>query len=345
MRKMLKYEIADQSDKLPSIDPNDEEEKENNNTTSRLLDTALELRTKFAQHYQKPVFILVFLAIVQVLWIFGLTIKVNSFPHKMEIYSKTIEDLRISLETADSKISDLERAFYFNKGETETLVPTTQQQTEAPSLVQDEVIVGSDITNNLRLNGRKIWFQDSKEIEINEVPTPTAREWSNNNIEITVGTTITWIWTSNENLVEASENYAVKSNPTFSSGAIQHGGALSYTFETSGTYFFVSENTASMRGKIVVKAVYIENGTLTVPNINISKDGALSVPNINLSGAYSGINLPGTLHSFVIVNSQVAPCPEGTTAITASTSISSYSSAYTYAYFYGGYYLVICVYQ
>mmetsp|Transcript_26498 Transcript_26498/g.34839 ORF Transcript_26498/g.34839 Transcript_26498/m.34839 type:complete len:403 (-) Transcript_26498:85-1293(-) len=209
--------------------------------------------------------------------------------------NKTIKSLQTSLNSATSKIDELEGAFAVaNKtiNELQSRVAkkyylegafAVGEETES-SQDQDEIIVGSGSTKNIRLIGRKIWFEDSKEIQIHEIPTPTSREWSENFVEITVGTKITWTWTSNENLVEASENFAVKNDPAFSSGAIQHGGAVSYIFETPGTYYFVSENTASMRGTVVVSGTYMESGSLSVTDITVT-------------GTYYGANIPNTIHS------------------------------------------------
>mmetsp|Transcript_3259 Transcript_3259/g.4272 ORF Transcript_3259/g.4272 Transcript_3259/m.4272 type:complete len:353 (+) Transcript_3259:71-1129(+) len=352
---MRNFQYAGKNDQFSSIDLNNEEVV-HNSYRNRISDAAMNAQAKCAQLFsnRKPFFILGFIVIIQMLWILGLTIQVSSLPHlaqKLEVYAKTVEDLQTSLQSAHSKIEstnskfqDLEREFAAMKEKENsgtqilpTEVPPLQQQTEAPSyqptqalLQQNEVRVGSETTETLRLSGNTIWFQDSKEIEIHEVPTSTSREWSQSYVNVTVGTKVTWTWTSNENLVEAAENYAVKADPSFSSGVIQYGGTLSHTFETPGTYFFVSENTASMRGKVVVTGSFIQDGTLSINNVNVR-------------GSFIGARVPGTIHSFSVRSSSSYynyPCPEGTSP--APITSPEYSG---YAYLYSGYYLMICIYQ
>mmetsp|Transcript_19670 Transcript_19670/g.25923 ORF Transcript_19670/g.25923 Transcript_19670/m.25923 type:complete len:305 (-) Transcript_19670:386-1300(-) len=282
------YELADQHDQFPSIDPNSNDERVCKNS-NRMFDAIEYVKAKCTELKRKPVYLFSFIVTIQMLWIVGLTVQVNS-----SSCAQSIKDLQMSL-----------------------------QKNQEPSLQPNEVRIGSEATDDIRIMGKKIWFEDSKEIDINEVPTTSSREWSQSDLQITVGTKITWTWTSNENLVEASENYAVKSSPAFSSGAIRHGGTLSYIFETPGTFFFVSENTASMRGKVSVIGSYIEDGSLSVSNLSVGGD-------LSVGGSFSAGTIPGTIHSYQIARNSPSyvTCPTGTSAISATTGTSSYSSSY-----------------
>eukprot|EP00617_Octactis_speculum_P017865 CAMPEP_0185755924 /NCGR_PEP_ID=MMETSP1174-20130828/14387_1 /TAXON_ID=35687 /ORGANISM="Dictyocha speculum, Strain CCMP1381" /LENGTH=496 /DNA_ID=CAMNT_0028434681 /DNA_START=466 /DNA_END=1958 /DNA_ORIENTATION=+ len=91
--------------------------------------------------------------------------------------------------------------------------------------------------------------------------------WSSDTIDCHVGDTITWDWSTNENIIEADSTFNPLSNPSFSSGALNLGGSYSHVFKASGTHYYMSQNTASLSGTVVVYPgnVQAHSGLLQVP--------------------------------------------------------------------------------
>jgi len=182
---------------------------------------------------------------VLILWNIALTVRVLALNSKQTLTNSVL------LSSDEEKIQVLEKKI-------ETLEEFIEHKA-------NQIKIGSGSTGNLRLEGGTIWFQESKEVQLTEEPTSTSRQWSESSLKILVGTAVKWTWMSNENVVEATESYSIPSHPRFKSGNLQDGGSFTYTFEEPGTYYFVSENTAAMRGSVTVEGFYTNSGDLHIP--------------------------------------------------------------------------------
>jgi len=91
--------------------------------------------------------------------------------------------------------------------------------------------------------------------------------WSSDLLDCHVGDTITWDWSTNENIIEADSMFNPMYSPSFSSGTLTLGGSYSHVFTAPGTHYFMSQNTASLSGTIVVYPgnVQARNGMLQLP--------------------------------------------------------------------------------
>jgi hypothetical protein len=65
--------------------------------------------------------------------------------------------------------------------------------------------------------------------------------WSSDVIDCHMGDTVTFTWSTNENIIEADSMFNPMSNPSFSSGTLSLGGSYSHVFTAPGTYYFMSQ--------------------------------------------------------------------------------------------------------
>ena len=70
--------------------------------------------------------------------------------------------------------------------------------------------------------------------------------YSNPNLQVAVGTKVTWV--NNDNMVHT----VTANNSSFNSGDIAYNGSYSYTFTTAGTYAYHCKYHSSMTGVVVV---------------------------------------------------------------------------------------------
>ena len=56
-----------------------------------------------------------------------------------------------------------------------------------------------------------------------------------------MGDTVTFTWSTNENIIEADSTFNPLSNPSFSSGTLSLGGSYSHVFTAPGTHYFMSQ--------------------------------------------------------------------------------------------------------
>jgi plastocyanin len=160
-----------------------------------------------------------------------------------------------------------------------TLAPTTNP-TSMPSK-RPAATIGSQNSATVVTGVGKIAFQTPKTVQIAQQTTDGTRTWNPKTTEVYVGDTVDWAWNTNENVVESSSSFTPMAQPRFFSGALSLKGSFSHTAKEPGTYYFASENTATMTGVLVVKPrVTITNGNLDVPG-NLTNHG---VPIANLLG-------------------------------------------------------------
>ena len=82
----------------------------------------------------------------------------------------------------------------------------------------------------------------------NNSPTITISNmaYSNPNLQVSVGTKVTWV--NNDNMIHT----VTADNSSFDSGDIKYNGSYSYTFTTTGTYAYHCKYHSSMTGVVVV---------------------------------------------------------------------------------------------
>mmetsp|Transcript_31006 Transcript_31006/g.40949 ORF Transcript_31006/g.40949 Transcript_31006/m.40949 type:complete len:330 (-) Transcript_31006:438-1427(-) len=288
---MVEYEVCDSQFGVPPRTSTEENMEENRSSSAQNIFQFQDRMSNktFKKYSCLPILIVIIL--LQMIWILGLTIHVqllsnkinnNALTQQMATYLDLMGLLNNSIQSNAVKIETIESSLG-TEGEVSTQM----------SISGTEVRVGSDGTDDIRLLGNKVWFEQAHtHIQINELVKESFTEWSTQSLEINVGTTVTWHWRSNENIVEASENYAVKNNPSFFSGALQTYGELTHKFETPGIYYFMSENSESLRGNITVKGFYVEAGNLHFPGYIEAEQ--INVKSLKVEGSN---NIPGTVHS------------------------------------------------
>lgn len=70
--------------------------------------------------------------------------------------------------------------------------------------------------------------------------------YSNPNLQVVMGTKVTWV--NNDNMIHT----VTSDNSSFDSGDIAYNGSYSYTFNTAGTYAYHCKYHSSMTGVVVV---------------------------------------------------------------------------------------------
>ena len=81
-----------------------------------------------------------------------------------------------------------------------------------------------------------------------------SRMWSPSALTVRVGDTVTWTWSTNENVIEATEEFGESTEPLFTSGDLRTGGTYSRKFEEPGVLRFISQNSMGLHGTITVLA-------------------------------------------------------------------------------------------
>jgi plastocyanin len=145
-----------------------------------------------------------------------------------------------------------------------TVVPTstpTSTPTKTPVAT-----IGSRNSGTVITGRGEIAFQTPKVVPIAQKTVEGTRAWSPKTTEMYVGDTAQWSWDTNENIVESSSSFTPMAQPRFASGVLALKSSFAHTAKQPGTFYFASENTATMTGVLVVKPrVTITNGNLDVP--------------------------------------------------------------------------------
>jgi plastocyanin len=123
----------------------------------------------------------------------------------------------------------------------------------------------------LRVDVEKIVFSASRDYAVSEKIANSKRIWSPEGITVYVGDTVTWTWTTNENIVSCNKEGDIfpPGSPyrTLNSGAITGSsaapGTYSFRFTESGQYRYTSENSQTLSGVVVV---------LDIPEISLDRD-------------------------------------------------------------------------
>jgi plastocyanin len=145
-----------------------------------------------------------------------------------------------------------------------TVVPTATP-TSTPTKTPVSTL-GSRNSGTIITGVGEISFQTPKAVLIAQKTVEGTRTWSPKTTEIYVGDTAQWSWDTNENIVESSSSFTPMAQPRFASGVLALKGSFAHTAKQPGTYYFASENTATMTGVLIVKPrVTITNGNLDVP--------------------------------------------------------------------------------
>jgi plastocyanin len=121
-------------------------------------------------------------------------------------------------------------------------------------------------TETLVTGAGRVVFQTPNEVHVNQIVVNSERRWSASTVDAYVGDTVVWSWNTNENVVESDSTSTPKAMPGFKSGDLAVKSSFHYQATQAGTYYFASENTASMNGQLVVKPrISMENGNLHIP--------------------------------------------------------------------------------
>lgn len=140
-------------------------------------------------------------------------------------------------------------------------------------------------------------------------------------VEIYVGDTVTWRWSSLQNIAQADSNFeAIHTTPgAFFSGSLVVAGSYSLRFDTPGTFYYKSQNTASLTGTIVVKQFSWERGHLVLDG-NLTLNG-VRLTEFVLGAAAKEVRMfmadncpPGweEVRAAVCTQAKVQPCPQQT---------------------------------
>ena len=81
-----------------------------------------------------------------------------------------------------------------------------------------------------------------------------SRAWSPSALTVRVGDTVSWTWSTNENVIDATEQFGESTELLFSSGDLRTGGTFSRKFENPGVFRFISQNSMGLHGTITVLA-------------------------------------------------------------------------------------------
>ena len=79
-----------------------------------------------------------------------------------------------------------------------------------------------------------------------------SRVWAPSTLRVRVGDTVQWTWSTNENVIEATEEFGESTEPLFCSGDLQTAGTFSHKFEKPGVFRFISQNSMGLHGTITV---------------------------------------------------------------------------------------------
>jgi len=194
----------------------------------------------------------------------------------VKLNSGDFKKIMVKLHDQESLIASLQMQLNSLKEQSKQTQKGTGFQDIAIGAAGEDIRIGSDSTESIRISSEKIFFQDCSIIELTEITSTDARVWSQPTLDILVGTTVTWTWTTYENVVQSNEAYVAMSNPTYTSGELQKGGAYSLLFEETGVFYFMSENSLTLRTKVTVTAFSIVGGNISIPD-SLSVAKSLSV--------------------------------------------------------------------
>jgi len=198
------------------------------------------------------------------IWVIALTINASVIATSLRIaYGKIEAEKRFwKDETVITQLNELQEQI--NNLKIQSQLGTDGQDILIGGSGQD-IRIGSGTTENIRISSNNILVQGYSTIQISEVTETDARVWSQPTLDILVGTTVTWTWTSYENVVQSNEAYVAMTNPIFTSGELQKGGSYSLLFEETGVFYFMSENSLTLRTKVTVTGFSIKSGSVSVP--------------------------------------------------------------------------------
>lgn len=196
-----------------------------------------------------------------------------------------------------------------------------------------EIQLGAGSASSVRIFGGQLSFENRNVVTVTELD-GVRPVWDRSNLQIYRGDTVVWVWTSVQNVAQADANFAaINTRPgSFYSGVPILTGNFSLRFDKAGTYYYKSQNTASMTGTITVKEFGWSStqgddgnrtGNLAVGG-NVVIDGNLLVAgNVTLSGlswvnndassqlVRSGVEYPSEVKGFPGTSS--SSCPSGWT--------------------------------
>jgi len=208
-------------------------------------------------------------------WVIALTINASVMASNLRIdYGKIEAEKRFSKgETVITQLNELQEQI--NNLKIQSQLGTDGRDILIGDSGQD-IRIGSATTENIRISSNNIFIQGYSTIQLSEVTETDARVWSQPTLDILVGTTVTWTWTTYENVVQSNEAYVAMTNPLFTSGELQKGGSYSLLFEETGVFYFMSENSLTLRTKVTVTGFSIKAGSVSVPQ-SLSVGKSLSV--------------------------------------------------------------------
>jgi plastocyanin len=113
------------------------------------------------------------------------------------------------------------------------------------------------------------------------------RMWTHRSYSIYASDSIRWEWTSNENIVSTDSNGVPDENPNIHSGVLSLGGSFAMQFTVPGTYYYGSENSQTMGGKVTV---------MEGPSISLSRESIVfktpSFTTTEIAKPTSTVNVP-----------------------------------------------------
>lgn len=124
-----------------------------------------------------------------------------------------------------------------------------------------------------RLHGERLSFESRRTVQVVELDGQTP-SWSPDSMQIYVGDTVTWTWSSVQNVAQTDSSYQTlpTAGSDFYSGAPVLGGAFSLRFDSPGTFYYKSQNTASMLGTVEVRQFTWERGGMVLDG-NLTLNG------------------------------------------------------------------------
>lgn len=177
-------------------------------------------------------------------------------------------------------------------------------------------------SSSIRIHGPEIMFENRNTVTVTEIE-GRASVWDRPNLQIYRGDTVVWVWTTQQNVAQADASYAsIAGQPgTFYSGVPTLASTFSVRFDHVGTYYYKSQNGASLIGSVTVKefawrtaqeAGGNSTGTFAVGG-NMVVDG-------NLTANGQMVRFPEEIRFFRYhvnypTNTSARPCPPGWTQL------------------------------
>lgn len=137
-----------------------------------------------------------------------------------------------------------------------SIKPTiTHVYNNGASLEDYGITISTDVNGTVVLNAavNEIRLTKGESYDVTEVMSKLTRRWSAPILSIYVGDIVTWHRSSNENIVSCNQNGVADPAYRRYIDSALGSGLFTKTFDVAGTYYYISENSQTLNGVVVVK--------------------------------------------------------------------------------------------